>query len=294
MAKLIVPSNPQTLQNNNTTPQITTNPQLVTTPQVNTLPSQPIKNTVPVIKGAILESFDKGKKKSTQPVKEYDFGNEMINLSNKLLPYDNQTAPNLIKQVSTETGIKPSLLYSSAYIEGMNKAAANPDDISEAYATLSEKDQTDFPVDGFYNYGLDTFGTRFNDLKKYLPVGFENRFKTFQGKNEKGGTILTAAFKTNKDALIAKSAMLKSEQDNVLNYAKANGINLDEDAKDYFTMASYNSGFGNARKMIDEYKKSPNKQSFINNGETSLKGVHTNVSRRMKLRQTATNLLNKS
>jgi len=248
--------------------------------------------------GAILEAFDKGKKKKAPP--EYDFVSEMKKYGNALMYYDgNKPLSRLIKEATVFTGIKPSLLYSSAWIEGMNKLAAakpneDPEQRTENWYDLWEKDKSwaAYPIDGYSSYGLDTFGNKYNDLKKYLPVGFESKFRTFDIVNELGQDVKTAAFKTNKDALIAKAAMLKYEEDNVLNYAKKMGIELDEDAKDYFVMASYNSGFGNGRKMLDEYKNAVDKKRFIDNGETRLKAVHKNVSRRMKLRQTANSFYN--
>ena len=250
-----------------------------------------VPNALASNKNSILS----GKKPLPPIKKEYDFSSELKNLGNKPMKYDNnKTATQLIKEVSNENKINPKLLYSSSWIEGMNKAVASPDDVSEAYNTAVETgklNQDEYPVDGFHNYGTDTFGDRYNELKKYLPAGFENRFKIFNGTNEKNQSIKTAAFKSNKDALIAKSAMLKAEQDNVLNYAKSKGINLDPDAADYFTMASYNGGFGGSKKMIDEYSKAKDKKSFIEKGETSQKGIHANVNKRMKIRQTADELL---
>jgi hypothetical protein len=240
-----------------------------------------------------LNTLDKGKGK--KPTKTpYDFGAEMISLGNQPMKYDNnQTATQLVSQVSKNSGIKPSLLYSSSYIEGFNKAIDKPDKVSMAYYNSSKKGELDdYPIDGFYNYGLDTFGTNYENIKKYLPAGFEKKYKLFTATNEKKQPVQTAAFKTNKDALTAKAAFLKYEQDNVSNYAKSKNLDLDEDAKDYFTMASYNSGFGNAKKMLDEYLNSKDKKSFIEKGETSLKGVHKNIDKRMKLRATADKLLN--
>lgn len=233
---------------------------------------------------------NKGKKQS----KEYDFNSELSQLGNKPMYYDNnQTSAQLVKKVSTNTGISPKLLYSSSWIEGMNKAVADPDSVSEAYNMAISKgvNLDDFPVDGFHNYGLDTFGNNYDKLKKYLPKGFENRFKGFEGINEKGEKIQTAAFKTNEDALTAKAAFLKLEKDNIESYAKKSGIDLDEDAKDYFTMASYNSGFGNAKKMLEEYSKAKDKKSYIEKGETSFKQVDRNVRKRRNIMGTATKLL---
>lgn len=205
-----------------------------------------------------------------KPKKKYDSGAEMRQLYNKPMKYDNnRPAFDLVKQASRFTNINPSLLFSSSFTEGMNKAIADPDSVSEAYNNA--KVSGDYPVDGFFNYGLDTFGSKIDKLKQYLPEGFDQRYKVYDAINEKGEPIRTAAFKTNQDALTAKAAMLKNEMATVEGYAKQKGIDLDEKAKDYFTLASYNGGFGNARIMMDEYAKAKDKAGFIDNGLTTRK-----------------------
>jgi hypothetical protein len=278
-------------------------------------PTQMQANTniqsIPNVQDSIFGVNDKGKgkKKSTAKVqivnKPWDPNQELIDNANKPMYYDDKTPTQLVKNASAKVGISPKLLYSSAWIEGMNKASIRPDLGSEAYKAAAESgkfNENDFPVDGFYNYGIDTFGENYNRLEKYLPKDFKNKFKLFLGEQEltkaekkagkKHGKIVnTAAFSSNEDALVAKAAFLKAEQDNVNSYAKEKGIDLDEDAKDYFTMAAYNTGFGNAKKMLEEYFKSKDKKSFIEKGETSFKGVHRNISKRRNIMGTATKLL---
>jgi hypothetical protein len=187
----------------------------------------------------------------------------------------------LIKEAAQVGGVDPEMLFASAFQEGMNKAVAYPDEISEAYENnLSYEDQQAFPVDGFYNYGLDRFAERYDSLKKYLPEDFQ--FKEFEGLNEKKSKVRTAAFKDNKSALIAKAAMIRAEMDTVKDYASKKGIPLDKKAMQYFTMAAYNGGFGNAKIMLDEYATSKDKASFIDKGLTSRKGVHVNIMPRME------------
>jgi len=263
---------------------------------INLEDNKPIKKPLPP--NALTKSSNTifgSSKKAIVP--EYDFGAEVKNLGNKPLVYDNNKTPTqLIKEVSAETKINPRLLYSSAWIEGMNKGVVKPDDASEAYVENADKkvfNQDEFPVDGFYNYGLDTFGNKYEKLKKYLPAGFESRFHTYDTINEKNEKIKTAAFKSNKDALLAKTAMLKAEQDDINNYAKSKGLKLDEDAVDYFTMASYNGGFGNAKKMLDEYSQAQDKKSYIEKGLTSKKAIHKNVMRRMNMRSAVDELMAK-
>ena len=201
-------------------------------------------------------------------------------LYKKNVPVDEKPVYSLIKEAAQVGGVDPELLFASAFQEGMNKAVAYPDEVSEAYEQLPLEDQEAYPVDGFYNYGLDRFSERYDSLKKYLPEGFD--FKEFEGVNEKGSKIRTAAFKDNKSALIAKAAMIRSEMDTVRNYASKNGIPLDKKAMQYFTMAAYNGGFGNAKIMLDEFKTAKDKNAFIDNGLTSRKGVHKNIMPRME------------
>jgi len=278
-----------------------------------------------VVPSTTIESDkDKGKKKNSntqqtnqtqtkKPIQEYDFNNEMMGLYNKPLKYDNnQNSLQLVDNVSKQMGISPSLLYSSAYIEGMNQAITAPDNVSEAYNQahditheISDEDLDRYPVDGFLNYGLDTFVDKYEGLKKYLPKDFDKKFKTYTAEQEltdadkkagrkKGMSVKTAAFMNNQDALIAKSAMLKMEEENVMDYAKKNGLQLDDDTKDYFIMASYNGGPGSMRKIMDEYSKSKDKKGFIERGETKYKGIHVNVNRRMKMRKQVNDLLVKN
>jgi len=223
-------------------------------------------------------------------INKYDAGVEMGRSGKSIMPYDNKPTTEIVKTAAAKIGVNPSLLMSSAWVEGMNKAVLTPDDVSEAYAS-NESNLNGFPVDGFFNYGLDRFGDNYSNLKKYLPVGFETRFKTFAATNEKNESINTAAFKTNEDALIAKGAMLRESQDNVANYAKKMGLVLNDDEKDYFTLAAYNGGMSNAKKMLDEYSTSKNKKNFISGEETTRKGVHKNIISRLNNRKIANDLL---
>lgn len=216
----------------------------------------------------------KGKKKNY-------IADDIKSLYKKNVPVDNKPVFSLIKEAAEVGGVDPEMLFASAFQEGMNKAVAYPDEISQAYENnLSYEDQQAFPVDGFYNYGLDRFAERYDSLKKYLPEDFE--FKEFEGVNEKKSKVRTAAFKDNKSALIAKAAMIRAEMDTVRDYASKKGIPLDKKAVQYFTMAAYNGGFGNAKIMLDEYATSKDKTSFIDKGMTSRKGVHVNIMPRME------------
>lgn len=223
-----------------------------------------------------------GKNKKKEKPIPYDMGAEIKKYgSTATLPYSqDRLASEVVKSAATKMGVNPSMLFTSAWQEGMNKAAFKPDDVSPQYAKY-EKEFSDFPVDGYGNYGLDNFGTNYAELKKYLPEGFEKQFKTFKATNEKGQKVLTAAFKTDEDALTAKAAFIRLEMDKVNAYAEKKGIKLDDTTQNYFTLSSYNSGFGNAQKIMDEYYAAPDKEKFLSEGLTTRKGVHKNVKPRI-------------
>lgn len=217
------------------------------------------------------------------------FGREMRVLAKRKLNYDNRDSLDLARTASKQSGINPSLLLSSAYQEGMNKAIAHPDDVSEAY--INAKVGDDFPVDGFYNYGIDKFSEYLPKIKKYLPEGFESQYKIYPAKNELGESINTAAFKTNEGALRVKSAILRDAMDEVDNYAKEKGVTLDDNAKNYFTLARYNARPETFKTMMDEYSKASDKQKFISEGQTSKKNIHKNIHPRLENMIVAQSLL---
>lgn len=195
-------------------------------------------------------------------------------------PVDEQVVMDVIKNVSSQTGLDPAFLAANAMQEGMNDVIIN----KRKGKFMDYTEFEDYPVSGYAYYGLDTFGSKYPELVKkgYLPTDFNKNFVPNQKKNEKQQDIMSAEFKTNKDALLAKSAMIRDIADNVDEYAKKNGINLEPKAKNYFIMSAYNGGFGNAKIMMDEMKGSNVSQSeFISKGLTSRKGVHKNIAPRM-------------
>lgn len=188
------------------------------------------------------------------------------------------------------SGISPSLLYSSSMEEGMGLGIHKPDNVSEAYAMWAEKDKdaSKYPVDGFYNYGLDTFGNIYEDLLKkgYLPEGFDKKFKVFEAINEKNESVKPAAFISNADALTAKAAMIKDVSNQLENYLVKNKITLDDKGKEFFTLAGYNGGVGNMQKMIASYNKKgylkDNKYLSSDFTPASYAPIYTNVQRRLQ------------
>lgn len=195
--------------------------------------------------------------------------------------FDNRPVYEVVKSAAQKSGVDPALLFSSAFQEGMNLALSHPNDVSQAYVN-AKIDESKYPVDGFYNYGLDWFGGDYNRLKKYLPEGFDQRFTVYKAKNEKGKEVPTAAFASNEDALIAKGAVLKDIQSQLDDYAKRKGIKIPDQDKNYFLLAAYNGGVGNGKTMLDEYSNSKDKQAYISKGLTSKKEIHKNIEPRLK------------
>ncbi len=232
-----------------------------------------------------------GKKKPVVAPMPFDFGAELRKSGNTPMKYDDGDTPvNMAKVVGQKLGVKPSLLLSSAWQEGMNKAALDPESVSTEY--IKAKVGGDYPIDGFLNYGVDTIGDKWDKVKKYLPEGFEKNMQFYNAVNEKGEKVKTAAFNYNENALMAKAAMMKYEADNLDEYAKKKGVELDDKAKDYFMLAAYNGGQGNAQKMMDEYILAKDKDKFIENGETKIKGVHKNIKTRLDNMKIADELIN--
>jgi hypothetical protein len=206
------------------------------------------------------------------------------------LRFDNRPVYDVVKSASMKGGIDPSLLFSSAFQEGMNLAISKPDEISQSYID-AKVDESKFPVDGFYNYGLDWFGGDYQRLKKYLPEGFDQRFTMFKAKNEQGKEVPSAAFIDNESALIAKAAVIRDVQDQLNSYAKKKGIKIDPADMNYFTLVAYNGGVGNGKTILDEYAASKDKRKFIDEGQTTKKELHKNVSPRLKRLQFLTQLM---
>jgi hypothetical protein len=246
-----------------------------------------------------------------KPATTYDPVAEMKILSQRKMAVDNKTPIEITQNAAKNVGLNPKLLYGSAYVEGLNKAVAHPGEVSEAYEaardgwrmdkyeggkkiTVPKVDMKDYPVDGFYNYGLDTFGTRYDEFVKkgYLKPEFKDRFQTYDAYNEKGQTVKTAAFRTNEDAMTAKAAFLRANQDTVNAYAKKKNIQLDDQARDYFTMAAYNGGEGNAYGMMDDYMKAPDKKNYFTAQHKTYGAIHKNLAPRLQIMSAAGDFFN--
>lgn len=183
------------------------------------------------------------------------------------------TVKQSVYKAAKSTKINPALLYTSAMEEGLNTAIYQPDNArSTSYDVM--KDNLDiakkvnksdiggadwekkYPIDGFNAYGLDTFGDNAKDLikKGYLPKDFgDKNYSVFEGINEKGKKVPTAAFASHQDALTAKAAMIRQSQDQLDTYNKKKGYKLSDQGRDFFTLANYNGGEGTMQKMLDLY-----------------------------------------
>lgn len=197
------------------------------------------------------------------------------------MKFDDRTAREVIDSVSKKSGLPSDFLAASALQEGMNKSISDPDAVSEAY--IKAGIGNDFPIDGFYNYGLDTFTDAFPRLVKkgYLPQDFT--YKPYQAFNEKDNLVNTAAFKNNEDALYAKAAYLRDMMDGVKQSAQKKGVKLNDRELQYFTMAAYNGGPGAANEMLDEMlEQKKDAAGYIKSGSVKKSKVHKNIVPRMQ------------
>lgn len=165
---------------------------------------------------------------------------------------DKLTSKQIAINASKPLGLDPALLYSSAMEEGMS--GLYPDQNNQVNFSGDE----DYPVSGYQAFGLDTFADAFPALVKkgYLPKEFEKEFKKNVEAPRAGDNktaVNSANFTTAEAAFMAKAAMTKNYKDEVENFASQNKISLSDKAKDFFTLVSFNSGPGNAKKMLKEY-----------------------------------------
>jgi hypothetical protein len=167
---------------------------------------------------------------------------------------DSLTAKQASVKAAQRLGIDAPVLYASAMEEGMSGTFKKGYEGESPYNSSS---YPDFPISGFATFGLDNFSSYYDALKKkgYLPADFDKKFKRTVMTNEKGQPTQSADFRSVEDALEAKAALVKLSEDDLLDYAKKNKIELSPKAKQFFTLISYNAGPGNAQKMLQDYFK---------------------------------------
>ena len=234
----------------------------------------------------LIANMENAKDEGPKPKPSLDKGKTAVERKllsgfwNEELPLDKKKVGDMIMAAAKQAGVSPEVFYASAYQEGLRNAKyiGTPEDGDAAF----DSNTTDeYPVNGFFHYGLDTFGDKADSMKKkgYLPADFE--YQPFRAVNEKSQAVNSGAFKTNQDALYAKAAYLREFQDQVQDYATKKGVKVDGDALNYFTMAAYNGGIGNAMKMIDE-ARGRNVSEYVSKGLTTRQGVHRNIEPRMR------------
>lgn len=157
----------------------------------------------------------------------------------------------LASNAAKKFGFDPALFYSSAMEEGMSGLFKNDKGL------VNFSGDKEFPTEGSYGFGLDNFVPLYPELVKrgYLTPDFKDRFKPVK-YSEPGYTQNSANYKSPDDALQAKAAFLKYNQDEVDGYAKEMGVQLSPKAREFFTLINYNAGAGNGRKMLADYHKS--------------------------------------
>lgn len=148
----------------------------------------------------------------------------------------------------------PLLLYVSLMDEGGDQMAVRP---------YYEKQ-----ANGFAYFGLDTFGQRVDEFikKGYVDPSIKDHMQIKTLYNELGDQVETADFDDMKYVISAKNAFIKQGQSVVDNKAKELGVELSKQARDYFTIMSYNRGETGVREVMDYY----NDQGWLKD-ETFLK-----------------------
>ena len=208
-------------------------------------------------------------------------------------------AKDISKKAAEKYGIDPALLYSSAMEEGMSGLFKDKSGIDTKHRKPTDFGYQDFygdkdyPVNGDWSFGINTFSDRFPDLVKagYLDKDFAKNFRGsgYSGEYNKND------FKTADAALQAKAAMLKYHYDDVDSYAAHRGIKLSPKARDFFALAEYNGGEGTGHQMMNDYHVNGHLEGdkFMEARPTTGKGlkpesyktVYDNVKRRLKMRE---------
>lgn len=197
---------------------------------------------------------------------------------------DTLTSKELALKMAKTSGLPPSLLYSSAMVEGMSGLYPYGKNQDVDYSG-DEK----FPVPGFRNFGLDTFSDAYPGLVKkgLLPADFNKRFIKSVHTNEQNKKVNSANFDTAESGLMAKAAMMRDAQDQFNDYAAKSKVPLSDKAKHFFALAAYNGGPGAAKTLLQEYQKSGTlaNDAFLKNrpAQSKYNQVYDNVMQRFSL-----------
>lgn len=210
-------------------------------------------------------------------------------LDNKF-PNAKNTVRESVYQAARRTGIDPGLLYTSAMEEGM-KLALNGKDTGERragyvdYKKNNPKSAEEYPIDGGYYYGLNTFSDKYGKTIKpsNLPRGF--KYTPYPQKGEDGKVAFnSAAFRTHDDAISAKAAQMKQVQESMNYKIRDSKIDLTPEARKFFDMVGYNMGEEKTIEMIKSYQQKGylKDDRFLDQNfqPASWKEPYTNVQRR--------------
>lgn len=211
-------------------------------------------------------------------------------LSNKF-PNGTKSVKDVINTAAKQMGVDPGLLYTSSMEEGM-KLALQGEDTGERRAGFKEfrsknpKAAQQYPIDGGYFYGLNTFGDKYGKIIKpsSFPAGY--KFQPYPQTDPKTGEVFynSAAFKSHDDAIMAKAGMMRQVEDAMNARYKKNNINLSPEAQKFFSMVGYNMGEDKTIEMIKSYEQKGylKDDRFLdaNFQPASWKEPYTNVQRR--------------
>ena len=179
----------------------------------------------------------------------------------KKFPNAKNTVRQSIYAASKRTGIDPGLLYTSAMEEGMKLALTGQDSGTRRagyveYQKSNPKGAKEYPIDGGYYYGLNTFSDKYGRTIKPsdLPRGF--KYAPYDQKGADGTKAFTsAAFRSHDDAISAKAAMMKQVQGAMTYRLKENKLDLSPEARKFFDMVGYNMGEDKTIDMIKSYQQ---------------------------------------
>lgn len=209
-------------------------------------------------------------------------------LQNKF-PNAKNTVKESIYAASKRTGIDPGLLYTSAMEEGMKLALSGKDTgvRREGFVDYQKNNPKakEYPIDGGYYYGLNTFGDKYGKTIKVsnLPKGF--KYTPYPQKGTDGSVAFnSAAFRTHEDAISAKAAQMKQVEE-AMNYKLRDAkIDLSPEARKFFDMVGYNMGEEKTIEMIRSYQQKGylKDDRFLDSKfqPASWKEPYTNVQRR--------------
>jgi len=174
-------------------------------------------------------------------------------------------------------GINPALFNNNLRAEGFNyhedevtNNLVNPAKYTKS-GRITKKSQQ-YPISGAEHMGLDIDKSTVNRLirKGLLPESIKDKINFTTTKLEKGKKD-TGYFTNIDDAFKVYGAVMKDRQDAIDHYASKEGVKLSNADRDAMTAYAYHMGQGNAKKLLNKYKKSKSNDlmSFIKDNEGS-------------------------